>query len=175
MSSCTAILLAMSMIVGQTEKEQETRGVPPKVLKQFEFLVGEWTAKGTTSDGLASEATISITWAPGKHMLLWKATWSDPEVKSLGSGLFGWDSAQEKIHTSEFWNGGGYHHRHYKIDSDKVWTGEEFSGVDKNGKPLRQKLKYEVLGPNKFKMSSWDRVVDGKKADGSAEITFTRK
>jgi hypothetical protein len=89
--------------------------------------------------------------------------------------LFGWDAVEQRIHTSEFWNNGGYHHRHYKIESDTLWTGEEFSGVDSDGKPLRQKFKFEVLGRDKFVLRSWDREIDGEKVEGSAELTFTRK
>ena len=96
-------------------------------------------------------------------------------IKSVGSGLFGWDSADKKVHTSEFWDNGVYHHRHYTVKSDKVWEGEEFAGINSDGKRVRAKFKVEFTGPNEFTMESWDRVIDGQPKEGRLKLTFTRK
>jgi hypothetical protein len=169
-----AVLVTTSMVIGQSVHAAE-RKVPAKVLSQFEYFIGDWIAEGTTSEGEASKATLSVKWAPGNHMLVWNATWKDPNIESKGSGIFGWDAIEERVHMSEFWDNNVYHHRHFKIESDKVWDGEEFCGVTSEGKSLRQKFKIEVVGPNKCVMVAWDRVVDGQKEEGSAELTLVRK
>ena len=152
----------------------ETPGVPKDVLKQFEFFVGKWTAEGAT-EGRNAEATFEFDWVPGKHMLIFHSSWSDTEVKSLGSGIFGWDAAEKRIHTSEFWDNNVYHHRHYTIKSEEVWEGEQFSGVSRDGKPLRHKAKVEIVSPDQFNFISYDWVSDGVSQEGETTLVFLRK
>jgi hypothetical protein len=174
MSSCTAVMLAISMVAGQA-KPGATEGVPPKVLKQFDGLVGDWEIEFASSDGMSGKSSLTCSWAPGKHMLMWHSEWDVNGTTVRGSGIFGWDALEEQVHMSEFWENGGYHHRHFKLESEKLWVGHEFSGASLDGKPMRQKISLERVGPSKFIMKTWDVVVDGQEKEGSATFTFTRK
>lgn len=161
--------------VSHIAQQAGTTAVPAAVLEQFQYFVGEWTAEGTTGDGEAAQATFTVKWAPGKKTLLFDAYWSDPEIKSLGSGIFGWDAADERVHTSEFWDNGVYHHRHYTIKSDRAWEGDEFAGINDEGKRVRQKVKLEIRNPNEWTWEASERVLDGKLEQGEGKLTFHRK
>jgi hypothetical protein len=174
MSTCAAILLTASMVVGQTETET-SNAVPQQVLNQFDSMVGDWIITGAAKGGGTVEATMEVKWAPGKHMLFWNCVWKSPEIEALGSGIFGWEPLEKQVHMSEFWTAGGFHHRHFKVKSDKLWVGEEFSGTSIDMKPVRQKISFDFIGPDKMVLKTWDYEVDGKKVDGEFEITFTRK
>jgi hypothetical protein len=149
--------------------------VPEKVLKLFEYFVGDWVADGATRDGQTAEMTITVTWAPGKHMLLFNAHWSQSDLTSLGSGIFGWDAEEEKIHTSEFWDNNVYHHRHFTIKSEKELIGEEFAGVITDGKPIRCKAAFRILNADEWTFETSDVVIDGQPQPGGAKLKFRRK
>jgi hypothetical protein len=156
-------------------QQEGVTAVPAAVLEQFQYFVGQWIAEGTTSDGQPAQATLTVKWAPGRRTLLLDAHWSDPEVKSLGSGIFGWDGANQKVHTSEFWDNGVYHHRHYTIMSERQWEGREFAGINDEGKHLGQKLRLEIKSPSEWTLEASERILDGQPQPGGAKLTFRRK
>lgn len=174
MRGIAALVVVMSALVGQTTAEDSVK-IPANVRSQFEYLVGDWVSEGEAADGQPATGTLSATWAAGKHMLLFNATWSTPDHKALGSGLFGWDAADKKIHSSEFWDSGTYHHIHHTVKSDTVWEGKEFSGMNRDGQRLRQKVRIEFKPPDKILVKASERVVDGEKEEGGVELTLRRK
>jgi hypothetical protein len=161
-----------SSVVAQPKGETT---VPEEVLKHFQFFVGEWTAVGTTSDGRAVNATMTFRWLPGNKALMFDADWSAGELKTLGSGIFGWEGAEQKVHTTEFWEAGGYNHRHYTIVSDRKWEGYQFAGINAEGQRLTQHITVEIKGPNEFMFVAFDRVVDGAAEEGTGTLTLRRK
>jgi hypothetical protein len=170
-----ALAVIALALLGPSQANSQERKVPSNVLKQFEYFVGDWVAEGATLDGQKAEMTIKVTWAPGKHMLFFDAHWSQPDIKSLGSGIFGWDAEEEKIHTSEFWDNNVYHHRHFTIKSEKVLEGEEFAGVITDGKPIRCKAAFRILNADEWTFETSDVVIDGEPQPGGAKLKFRRK
>lgn len=166
-----AIIGALSLIMSYPASAQSDP-IPVQLRKQFESLVGKWHMTGTVPEGEA-KATTTVRWAPGKHMLVFNSNWSDPNSRSLGSGIFGWDAAEKKVHMSEFWNDGYYHHRHFDIQSDTLWEGEQFAGATPEGEQARGKIRIEFRGPDhwEFNVTSWTH--DGEKQD-SPRLTFLR-
>lgn len=174
MTTYAAVLLSVSMVAGQAEPASSP-AIPQQVLDQFGAMVGDWVLTARLRDGGTVEAAMTVRWAPGQHMLVWDCSWSSPGVNTRGTGIFGWEPLEEQVHMSEFWTNGVFHHRHFKVTSDKKWEGKEFSGVYMNLKPLRQKISIEFVEPNKVVLKTWDSEVDGEKLEGSFELTMTRK
>jgi hypothetical protein len=149
--------------------------VPADVLKHFERLVGQWTVQGLSAGGEPVEAAITFRWLAGNKALMFDATFSIADLTTRGAGIFGWESGAQQVHTSEFWSGGGYAHRHYRIVSDQKWEGHQFAGIDHLGQPLTQQIVFEMAGPDELTLTTSERVIAGNPAAGETRLVFRRK
>lgn len=159
MVSLAALVIASSMVVGQTQMVDVA--VPKDVLTELERLVGDWKAEGEIG-GEAVTLTISHTWAPGKHAVMWTATFTGLGMKTTGCGMYGWDTANKVIRYSEYWTNGYNHHRTFVIKGKSIWEGDS-QGGDTEGKPIKAKAKYEFKGPDEFTGSFLAEGAEGAK------------
>jgi hypothetical protein len=167
----TALLLAGSMVVGQSENTAPK--VPADALRQFEQLLGDWKVEGKVNDA-AVKATYSAKWAPGKHMIICTMTWSGPEGYSVGTGINGWDGAEKQIVTSEFWSDGWSHHRRFRIASPTLWESTESKGVTGDNKRLAGKARLMFSGPDKLTWTSSSKI-EGEASEEQVVLHFQRK
>ncbi|TWU39332.1 hypothetical protein [Novipirellula artificiosorum] len=167
-----ALLVALALFSSYSVSAQQGDPIPDQLRKQFESLVGKWHMTGTVAEGQA-RATMTMRWAPGKHAILFNSNWSDPDSRSLGSGVFGWDGSERKVHMSEFWDDGYYHHRHFDIKSDTLWEGEQFAGATPDGEQIRGTIRMEFHGPDEwtFNATSWTH---GGQEQEKPKLTFKR-
>jgi hypothetical protein len=163
-----ALLLVASMPIAQAGEVN----VPKEALAEFEYLVGDWTYSGADGDE-AVKGLFSARWAPGKHALSIEMSWTDPSHTSKGTGVDGWDGADNKIVTLEFWDDGWSHYRRYTVKSPGVWHSDEWRGVTADGKQVTGRGIVERKGPDTFVWRTEQRVIDGDVAPNVA-ITFTR-
>jgi hypothetical protein len=158
-------------VVSSVLTQGQDVNVPKNVLKEFAYFVGDWTMEGKIDDERA-EATFSTRWAPGKHMLVFNSSWSGPEGDSLGSGIFGWDAAEEKIVTLEFWSDGWSHHRQYTVKSPTLWEARA-TGVNSDGERIKQQVTLEKKGPDEWTWRATQTVVGGE--DETEAVLHFRK
>ena len=166
-----ALIMTVSIAVGQAEKA--TPNVPSDVLQEFERLLGDWQVEGKVNDDEV-KGTMSVKWGPGKHMLIWTATWSGPKGDSVGAGVDGWDAAEKVIVTSEFWSDGWSHHRRYRIAAPSVWETTEVSGTTGEGKRLTATVRVAFSESGRFTFTGSNRV-DGDASEEHVVLNFQRK
>ena len=146
MVSLAGLIMASSMVIGQAQAADLT--VPKDVLNELERLIGDWKVEGEMG-GEPMTFTISHTWAPGKHAVLWTGTFSGLGMKATGCGMYGWDTANKVIRSSEYWTNGYNHHRTFVVKGKGLWEGDS-QGGDNEGKHLNDKVKFEFKGPDTF-------------------------
>lgn len=159
MVSLAALVMASSMVVGQVPAADVA--VPKDVLNELERLIGDWEAEGKLG-GETVTLTVSNTWAPGKHAVMWTGTFAGFGMKTSGCGMYGWDTADKVIRTSEYWTNGYNHHRTFVVKGKGVWEGDS-QGGDNMGKRLKTKAKFEFKGSDTYIGSLLSQVAEGEK------------
>ncbi len=161
------LVMGASLLVGQAGEAK----VPSEFLKVEEYFIGDWVMEGHQGNK-TFKAKYSFAWAPGKHCVLFHASWSGPDSTSQGTGIEGWDSSRRQFLLSEFWSDGSSNVFRFSMTSPKVWEGEGV-GADSAGRPVRGKARGVMETPDEW---SWTgtRILVGDEPQPDVKLTFRR-
>lgn len=168
MSSLAAVVVAASVVVGQANEP----GVPTKILKELEYVVGDWSYEGKEDGKVVYSGTWSVRWAPGKHCVI--GSWSGKGLEGMvqGTGVMGWDVAKKQIVQFSLSSLGEHAMDRYTVTSSTQWEGES-TGVNNKGKPITSKLRLEKKA-NEFTWTLTART-EGGESQADRVFRFRRK
>ena len=162
MLKLTSVLVAASMVVGQTEEAAIT--VPEEVLSEFEYFVGNWEGTGTL-DGQEFSVKYEFRWADNKASLSYTHRGRDPEGPWMASGIMGWDAVNKQVVILEFGVEGEHALVHLRREKPrKLWQGKITATNTRTGETEKSQWMLEKKGPDQFTFSS-------KTLDGTIEST----
>ena len=98
--------------------------VPREIVKELEYLVGEWDYEGYhlhTKEPVKGKCIYQ--WAPGQHCLLWHQTWIDKTGLSHGVGIIGWDPSTNRLVEQDLYESGTFGRHSYRLRPD-VWEAD---------------------------------------------------
>jgi hypothetical protein len=147
----TALLLSVSMIVGQAESVSP---LPEDVAAYLQYVVGTWEVAGTAGETSVA-GTYSVRWAPGKHCVLLRYTPAPDqpeEVAGQMSGVLGYDAASKRTIEKNFWTNGSHYTICYDVADPVAAKGVikgELVGVE-DGKEFKCDVEVERKGRREF-------------------------
>jgi hypothetical protein len=164
----TTVLLAASIVAGQVENV----GVPAKVQKSMEYYVGYWEAEWE-EDGETHKSMMNVRWAQGKHCTIINYRERGPEGISRSTIISGWHPGEEAVVDTIHDADGAYRQDLWTIVSETVEEATS-TGVTKDGKRVKGKVRIEKMGRDKFIWKGYDRY-EGDKALPDVVIENVRK
>ena len=173
MLSCAALMLATSMVIGQTQdKESPQTTVPKNVLAEFEYLVGKWTAQ-FNGEGVTGTGVSTVSWSIDKQAITQDQSWELTQYGKLKAVvLVGWDTAKQELVEANFFSGGGGAVRRYKLQSAGVWVGEA-QHFHPDGKAETSKVRIERKNADEYTWTETDRSLGGPSQE-PVEVRFRR-
>ncbi|MFN0054695.1 MAG: DUF1579 family protein [Planctomycetales bacterium] len=159
MLSVAALVVASSMVVGQTS-------IPDEARKSLGYYVGEW--KGEWKQGEKKGTTeLSIKWVPGKHCTINHYVVKGPEGEFHGCVISGWDPDKKQVVDTGYESNGSTFEDRWTIKSDALEEGGSKNTVPQEGVTKGQ-CRIEKIGPDEFTYTKTNIDSDGKKT-----IAFT--
>jgi hypothetical protein len=161
-----ALALTAAILVGGVNVAEEPAGVPEKVVKDLEYLVGTWEFEGKTGDDVMA-GTVSYRWArsKGKEKYALLENWSYKEggTPVTGVGLMGWNAAWNCLVESGCNSAGDCFMTHWVGKSPTEWQGEftdSIAGKEVEGRGvLVKKGPAEFVYEGEFTTGKTSRVV----------------
>ena len=162
----TAVLMAASMIVGQTEREH----IPKEAIAELGRLVGTWEMTGKEG-GENFKAEYHIEWAEGRCGLLLQCRWfRDSEARGLG--MLAWDDSKKGIFQPEAYDDGSISRLNYTQFAPDVWAGEAHNTVVGKGE-YKASIKLEFADKDHFSWTATKASLNGN-PQSDMELKFTR-
>lgn len=156
MKRLTTALAAMAIaFLGNVAFGQEASGVPEKIIKELDGLVGKWTVEGKIGDKVQTGG-FTCRWArtedKKKCCLIGRFSYKTGDNTRSGATLVGWNAAKECIEDRGFDANGGNARLLWKVKSPTVWQGEAV--MIENGKEVKSKVVLVRKGPSEAVMES---------------------
>jgi hypothetical protein len=157
MLSVAALVMASSMVVGQTPKAE----IPKEVLKSFEFYIGEWTGEWKKGDATGT-MTMSVKWAPGNHCTIAHYEFTSPDGVLHGLLVSGWNPEKKRVVDTAYESNGSAGEDQWTITSTTVEDGVS-KGIKPDGTVNTGKCRIEKKGPDEYTYTKFEGTEGGVK------------
>jgi uncharacterized protein (TIGR02246 family) len=155
-------------VVAKDEDASATAGAD--VLKELEWMVGEWVEEGTES-----KSRSACEWAQNKHFLVWNYTIEAEGANAPGGTMFiGWDPLTGQIKSWLFDAEGGHGEASWTRHGDGQWV-VKATGVLGDGRTASATQYVTLLGKDLASWTSVDRVAGGEVQPDMSEFIIARK
>jgi hypothetical protein len=159
------VLLSAASLYAQMEMPP-----PAPELKKLDFLTGDWSAQGTTTQGAASKWTMSTRaeWLEGNYFLVEHSNGDlGPAGKMTELAVMGYDPDRKVYTYNAFSSAGMAESATGTIDGD-TWTW--LSDEHMNGRTFKGRFTMKVLSPTSYTMkfelsedgTNWMTGMEGK-------------
>lgn len=150
-----------------------TVAVPREVLKELEYLVGEWDYEGYELNSKEPvKGACTYRWAPGGHCLVWEQTWIDQRGLSHGSGIIGWDPSTNGLAEQDLYQGGDFGRHSYTLLGDRWEADSQY--ITASGEVTRGKMTMTKRGPAEMEYRIADYVGPLGKSGEAWLLTFRK-
>jgi hypothetical protein len=163
----SALVVAASCVIGQTESPNYT------ALKPLEGILGHWTTKGEWQDGTPFVGEESSEWILNQNFMRSKGWFTAYDGKRVDYVLLtGWDAASQKIVEWFAFSDGAHSQRVGVYDpATKTWTCTE-KGVTASGEHTSFDVTMRFVDSNKW---TWHGTnFQGEQVPSELSFTFTR-
>lgn len=130
----------VGLFVVSLANAQDSDGIPKKVLKELEFMVGKWETEMMDGGVTVGKATHERKWAPGKYCLLFSWSMELKGEKVESRGISGWNVKGKAVVEHWYGSNGASITVRYPLGKMKndAWEGThrlvEPDGTEKKGK-----------------------------------------
>lgn len=163
--------ISICLCVTSMANAQDSDGIPKKVLKELEFMVGKWETEMYEDGKKVGTSTGERKWAPGKYCLLFSASLDVDGDKFEGTGISGWTRKGRAVVEHWYGSDGSSLTVRYPLNKMKngVWEGT-FRLVEADGQVILKQCKLQKGKDEWIFTTEWEE--DGEK---KSSRNLTRK